>query len=187
MSRLLAVPRCAERGTTLIEAMAAMSIVLVGLLGFMGLQLVTSRANVFNKRMSQATALASDLAENTKRWTYIDARLSPAGMEVVTATNHAKVQPGWDLGRAEAPSPAPQFDDADLGTTYQGLPVDTDGDSKPEFTRYWNVYGVDLGGAGSGTPSGKLVQIIVRWKEPGLGYRQVTSMSFKPNPAFIFQ
>lgn len=180
--------RRGARGTTLLEAMVAMAVVLVGILGFFGLQVVTSKANTFSRRMAQASAIANDLSENVKRWNYTDARLSPASMVTVTALDDAsKVQPGWDLGRKVAPTPTPQFSDADLGAGFQGLPVDVDGDGKADFFRYWNVYGADLGGAGGGTASGKLVQIVVRWEEGGVGFRQVTSMAFKPNPSFIFQ
>ena len=73
---------------------------------------------------------------------------------------------------------------AALGTTYQGLSSDVDGDGTPDFTRYWNVYAVDA--TGSGTPSGKLVQIIVRWNEPQVGWHQVVVTTFKRNPGNLF-
>jgi hypothetical protein len=73
---------------------------------------------------------------------------------------------------------------AALGATYQGLSSDVDGDGKADFTRYWNVYSVDLGG--TGTASGKLVQIIVRWNDPSVGWKQVAVTTFKRNPANLF-
>jgi hypothetical protein len=74
---------------------------------------------------------------------------------------------------------------AALGAGYQGLSSDVDGDGVADFTRYWNVFRVNMGAGGA--ENGKLVQIIVRWKEPGFGYRQVTTSTFKHNPAYIFQ
>jgi len=59
-----------------------------------------------------------------------------------------------------------------------------DGDGKPDFTRYWNVYAIDL--TGSGTPSGKLIQVIVRWNEPNVGWHQLAMTTFKRNPANLF-
>jgi Tfp pilus assembly protein PilV len=179
--------RASERGTSLIESMIAMAIVLVGLLGFASLQIVTSRVNHFNKRMAQASAMATDMAENVMRWSYADSRLSPSGMATINSTTDASLVSKWDLGRATTPAYTVQFSEAagNLGTDYQGIAADVDGDGSAEFTRYWNVYAANFGG----TPAanGKLVQIIVRWKEPGFGYRQVTTVAYKPNPEFIFQ
>lgn len=185
---MMPYPRCrlraAQRGTTLIEAMVAMSVVLVGLLGFASLQIITSRANQFNKRMTQATAVAMDFSENIKSWGYTDSRLTPS--KTVTSFNDSGIKAGWELGREATPAPAPQFSDSLLtAANFQGLPTDSDRDGKTEFFRYWNVYAADLGGLG--TADGKLVQIIVRWKEPGFGYRQVTTMAFKSNPQAIFE
>jgi Tfp pilus assembly protein PilV len=185
--------RAAQRGTTILEAMIAMAIVLVGLLGFAGLQIITSRANQFNKRMSQATAVATDLSESIKRWSYTDPRLETTA--AVTRLDDDSIKDSWDLGRSADLATKQQFSDkagdtnaaasGALATDYQGVSTDTDGDDQPDFTRYWNVYALDQGS--SGTPNGKLVQIIVRWKEPGFGFRQVTTMAYKPNPQSIFQ
>jgi len=57
-------------------------------------------------------------------------------------------------------------------------------DGVPDFIRYWNVYAIDL--ASSGTPNGLFIQIIVRWKQPGFGYRQITASKFKRNPTNVF-
>jgi hypothetical protein len=46
--------------------------------------------------------------------------------------------------------------------------------------RYWNVYTYN-----DGTSNGLYVQIFVRWMEPSLGYRQITSVTFKANPAAL--
>jgi hypothetical protein len=99
------------------------------------------------------------------------------------------------MGSSAHPSTKAQYSDsqtndqnatsfAALGATYQGLSSDVDGDGKADFTRYWNVYSVDL--AGTGTPSGKLVQIIVRWNDPSVGWRQIAVTTFKRNPANLF-
>lgn len=181
------------RGTTLVEAMVAMTMMLIALLGLASLQQVVSRSSQFGRRMSQASALANDLQGNVRQWDYNDSRLTSSAS--VTATDATAVTSQWDLGHNTASSYTVQFSDKAgdtnastpdaLGTTYQGLPADIDGDGSADYTRYWNVYAVDLGG--TGVPNGKLVQIIVRWKEPLFGYRQVTSSAFKANPAYALQ
>ena len=161
----------------MIEALISIVIVLIGLLGLASLQTTVVRANRFGRRMAQASALAVDLEGNVRRWAYTDARLAAA--TTVNSLSDSSITGGWDLGRAATPSYTPGFSDTNIGT-YQGLSVDIDGDGVADFTRYWNVFAVDL--AGTGTANGKLVQIIVRWKEPVVGYRQVVSSTFKMNP-----
>src|SRR5205807_6825719 len=68
-----------DRGFSLIEAMMASIIMLIGLLGLAGLQIVGMRANNIGKRMSQASLLAQDLAQNMQIWAYADNRLQSGG------------------------------------------------------------------------------------------------------------
>lgn len=198
-----------DRGFSLIEAMVASIIMLIGLLGLAGLQVVGMRANNLGKRMSQASMLAQDLAQNMEIWSYTDARLAPAST-LYTDPNASAITQWWDLTNAQAPT---KFGGSALGNfmytdapsaagmgayatnvnqlpttglnAYEGVqsPVDL---SLPVgeqtiFTRYWNVYGIDL--TNSGTAQGKLVQIVVRWKEPNFGYRSVTHSFFKYDPS----
>lgn len=191
-----------DRGFSLIEAMVAAVVMLIGMLGLAGLQVVGMRANNVAKRMAQASLLAQDLAQNMELWQYTDARLIPQNNPALqTDTNSAAIAAFWDLKNTEAPTAADgsalQFDYADgpapagtalmtdqLAADYQGVqgPVDTSlpGTEQVIFTRYWNVYNVDL--AGTGSPQGKLVQIVVRWKEPNFGFRSVTHSFFKYDP-----
>ena len=185
--------RLTARGTTLIEAMIALTVLLIGMAGFATLQPVISRSNQFAKRVAAATTLATDFEENVHRWAYADTRLVPSmtlsGCNTTTmaacfadATN---VTPKWDMGKTAAGAYTPDFSDASLGASWQGLSADVDRDGTPEFFRYWNVFAIDP--SGNGTPNGKLVQIIIRWKEPLYGFRQITSSTFKLNPAAPLQ
>jgi Tfp pilus assembly protein PilV len=174
-----------QRGFTILEGMIAMVLMVVGVLGLAGLQVVGVRANHFGKRMSEASALALDLEEQMGNWAYTDSRLSTS----VTVTGPADTQIlAWDLGRAAATSYQPMFSDLPgdtnstnngvLATNYQGIQSDVSGTGSPDYVRYWNVYNYN-----DGNSNGRLVQIFVRWKEPALGYRQITATAFKTNPA----
>jgi type II secretory pathway pseudopilin PulG len=176
-----------QRGFTLIEAMISLVLMMIGVLGLAGLQVVGVRANHFGKRMSEATSLALDLEEQMANWSFSDPRL--ASIANVTGPSDANLR-SWDLGRADATAYQPEFSDlagdsnvvsghdGQLATNYQGIKSDVTGSGTPDYVRYWNVYNyVD------GTSSGVLIQIFVRWKEPGLGYRQITATAFKPNSA----
>ncbi len=185
----------APRGFTMIESMITMVVLIIAFLGFATLQLVGVQANYFGDRLVQASQLATDLAENVRRWPYTDPRLTP--LSTITgpsAISDPSITGNWDLGTSLATSSKVQYSDlandpnatnpGALGTNYQGLSSDVNGDGVPDFTRYWNVYAIDL--SNSGTPNGVLVQIIVRWKQPGFGYRQVTATAFKSNPTSVF-
>jgi type IV pilus modification protein PilV len=181
----------APRGFTIIESFVALTVLAVGLLGLAALQIVAARSNNFGRRLAQASQLARDLAENVERWDFNDSRL--AALQNVSSTTDPAITSRWDLGRAATiPSTsAPQFGEVPgdtnatnpgaLGTNYTGLSGDVTGTGVYDFNRYWTVYGLDLNS--TGTPQGKLVQIVVRWKEPRLGERQITLSTYKPNPA----
>jgi hypothetical protein len=177
--------------------MIAMLVLLIGMAGFAALQPVAVRANHFAKRTAVASMLATDMVETIHQWGYSDSRLAPS--QTIQNCNTVSVTDGgasggcfavtavtstWDLGKSAAGSYVPQFSEGSLGT-FQGLPADVDRDGASEFTRYWNVYAVDP--QSTGTPIGVMVQIVVRWKEPAFGYRQITTSTFKANPAAALQ
>jgi hypothetical protein len=176
------------------EAIVALSTLLIGLMGFASLQVMTVRSNQFARRLAQASELAMDLEESIKLWTYADTRLNTTRM--VTSMIDPTITSRWDMGRGTLSSYQADYSEKasdsnaalssalTLGGAYPGLSGDVDGDGKLEFIRYWSVTAVDI--SSTGTANGKLVQIIVRWFEPGVGYRQVTSSSFKLNPAYAF-
>lgn len=182
-----------SRGFTLVEAMVASAILMIALAALLPLQVMGARMNRFSERTLDATLLATDLSENITRWAYTDARLTP--MITVSSLADSAIAARWDMGTSARASQTAQYSDspkqdpnagtyAALGTTYQGLSSDVDGDGTADFTRYWNVYAVDA--TGSGTPSGKLIQIIVRWNEPQVGWHQIVVTTFKRNPANLF-
>ena len=194
-----------DRGFSLIEALVASMVMLIGLLGLAGLQVVGMRANNLGKRMAQASLLAQDLVQNMQVWQYTDGRLtpqssaSPAHTGLYSDTNHADIARFWDLQNSSAltsnvDGSSVTFDFTDgaagaaavnqLAANYEGVlsPVDTSLPTAEQtvFQRYWNVFLIDLNG--SGAAQGKLVQVIVRWKEPNFGYRQVNTSFYKYDP-----
>ena len=181
------------RGSTLIEAMIASTVLLVALAGLLPLQVMGARMNRWSERTLDASALANDLTETIERWSYTDARLTP--LATLSSLDDPAIAATWDMGTSATASHRAQYSDSPtsdpnastfnaLGTSYQGFSSDVDGDGQPDFTRYWNVYTVDSGGAGS--PSGKLVQVIVRWNEPNVGWHQIVVSTFKRNPGALF-
>lgn len=177
-----------HRGFTLLEGMIAILVMLVGLLGLAGLQVVGVRANHFGKRMAEASALALDLSEQINNWNFADTRLVP--LATITGPSDPGLL-GTDLGRNATTIYSPEYSDLAgdpnvtdaakrgvLATNYQGISSDVLRNGAPDYVRYWNVYTYT-----DGTSNGLYVQIFVRWKEPGLGYRQINMAAFKTNPA----
>src|SRR5512137_2176512 len=68
--------RRSERGVTLIEAMVAMVILLVGAMGMMGLHSTGVRMESEAREITRATAIAQDLMNQIQTWQYTDARLA---------------------------------------------------------------------------------------------------------------
>lgn len=185
--------RRAPRGFTMVEAMIASAILMISLAALLPLQVMGVRMNRWSERTLDASLLGTDLSENIVRWSYSDPRLAP--LSTVDSFSDSSIAATWDMGTSATATHKAEFSDSPtldpnattynaLGPSYQGLPSDVNGDGKPDFTRYWNVYAIDL--TGSGTPSGKLVQIIVRWNEPNVGWHQVALTTFKRNPANLF-
>jgi Tfp pilus assembly protein PilV len=198
--------RRAPRGFSIIEAMIASIVMLIGLLGLATLQVVGVRSNHFGRHLTQASQLAQDLTENMQRWDYNDTRLTPTvarTWNVLNAASTAAVDKEWDMGRGvsathtDGSSYTADFGEAVVNATrtsaltasfcapnppgcpYTGLPGDVDGDGVLDYQRYWNVWTTSFDGT---TNTGKFIQVIVRWKEPGLGYRQTTASTFKEIP-----
>jgi len=182
-----------SRGFTLVEAMVASAILMIALAALLPLQVMGARMNRWSERTLDASLLATDLSENIARWSYSDGRLTP--LATVSTFSDSTLASTWDMGTSARASHRAQYSDSPtpdqnattydgLGATYQGLSADVNGDGTPDFTRYWNVYAIDL--TGSGTPSGKLIQVIVRWNEPNVGWHQVAVTTFKRNPANLF-
>ena len=187
-------PRRGERGFSIIEGLVAAVIMLVGLLGLASLQIVGVRATHFGKKMAFASQLALDLAQQAERWNYA-AESAPGGrlipLALVTSTSAASVQATWDWSGATHSGfqYTPEYAEQNDAATYRSALGAWSGLSAvaldPDLRRYWNVYDVDL--LNTGNAQGKLVQIIVVWKEPNLGWRQITSSVYLSNPAAALQ
>jgi Tfp pilus assembly protein PilV len=190
--------RSVARGFTMLEALIALVIMLVGLLGLASLQVVGVHSNHFGRKMALAAVLMHDLADSVQRWDYTDARLT-APRTIVTSTTDATITSRWDMGTGTTASFTADYGElaGDANATSAGqltsanytglLSANLDHDYADPTTaalgmrRYWNVFTLDV--SGGGAAQGKLVQIVVRWKEPGWGMRQITGSTFRPNPS----
>jgi prepilin-type N-terminal cleavage/methylation domain-containing protein len=170
-----------QRGVTLIEAMVAMVVLLVGAIGMVSLHSTGVRLQGEAREVTRATAIAQDLMNQIQTWEYADARLANAN-----ASNDA--DPSDDAGAFALYGTTPPFDhaEADLtaGRPWTGIP--TAALATGGFERYWNVStnnpdGTLIDTAGNGVADGMRVAVIVRWLQ-GASWHRVVLHGYKVNP-----
>jgi prepilin-type N-terminal cleavage/methylation domain-containing protein len=193
----------APRGLTLIEAMVAMLVLLVGALGVVAFSNAGNRLNGDGRRLTRATAVAQDLVDAMAAWDYADPRL-------------ANTQPGndADIGDAsfafEYVAPALAFDHSEADLLLGGVPflgiapagagppganayLGESGAAGGNYQRFWNVSEADDWN-GNGVPDAKRIAVIVRWLQRdgqsagslspgGHEYRRIVLFTSKANPA----
>lgn len=149
--------RNGEHGTTLLEAMIASVVVLIGFIGMLSVNKIGVWLNGSARSVTRATAIADDLAEQMALWGYDDARLA----------NGTHVEADLTAG----------------GATWSGIPKEVVNDGVP-FTRTWTVQRVD-DVDGNGVWDGARVAITVSSSNGGRNAvgSQVTVYHFKKNPA----
>ena len=63
-----------NRGMSLVESLVAGAVLLIGLFGIAGLQVVAIATNFEGRTIAQASAIATSFASNISRWDYTDSR-----------------------------------------------------------------------------------------------------------------
>jgi Tfp pilus assembly protein PilV len=172
----MASPRRAT-GATLIEAMVAMTVLLVGSMGLLGLHRAGLSMNADARVMTRATALAEDLVSQIQMWDY----LSDPRLRDTTASNNADFADS--AGAFEQASFTFDHQESELESqaspsTWNGVPTATA--QALGFTRYWNVADVDLDA--NGALNAKRVAVIVRWMRNG-SPRRIVLITVLRNPA----
>lgn len=172
------MPGRPQRGTTLIEAMVALSVLLIGAAGMVGLHNQAVRAEGDSRRITRASAIAQDLVTQIDMWAYGDARLANAK----TANDLTLGDPTFLLEQSSDPVADGLVDhgEADLtlgGAAWLGLPAA----AVEGYQRYWSVSYVDDSNA-NGVADSARIAVLVRWRA-GSGWRRVVAFATKPNPA----
>lgn len=165
-----------QRGLTLIEAMIATAVMLIGATGLAAMSRQGIRLNGDGRRMTRATAIAEDLANQIALWEYADPRLAN------TSTSNDADYGDKDLAFEGASAPTADHGEADLtagGRAWLGIPGAEI--AAAGYERYWNVAEIDDQN-GNGIPDARRIAVIVRWPQGG-GHRRIVLFLAKVNPA----
>jgi len=171
------VARSNERGLTLIEAMVALVVMLIGAVGMLGLHSHGQRMNGDGLRITRAAAIAQDLVNQIELWPYGDPRLANANL----ANDLVVGDPDFAFeGTGAVPF---DYDETGLtlgGTTWLGIPrADL---QAAGYQRYWNVSYAGVDSNNNGVPDAVRIAVVVRWPSAP-GFRRIVFLSVKPNPA----
>jgi Tfp pilus assembly protein PilV len=164
-----------QRGSTLLEAIIAMGVLMVGAAGLVGMHKQSTFFVGDSRRTTRASSFAQDLAAQVELWDYADPRLANS-----STGNDADLGDSADTLASDVPSVTPDHGEEDLtlgGTTWTGLPEDLLRANQME--RYWNVAsGGDTNG--NGIEDSKQVAVMVRWRAGG-SWRKTVFMVTKVN------
>jgi len=171
------LPPRAARGSTLLEAVIALSILLVGLLGMFRLQIFGVTSDDGARAHTQAVQVGTELLSALQRLPVDDPRLDdhftgetipPAGFGHVLLPGGLTSTPFATWSDA-TPLPGVRLD-ADMIADSMSDPVDG---SLPRFMRRWTVW-MPATVPGTGTDGSKLIAVSITWRERGIdGLREV--------------
>ncbi len=166
-----------RRGFTLIECMAALSVMLVGAAGLMGLFTTGVVLNGNARRITRATAIAEDLLAGIALWPYQEGTGPLANTSTANDGDIGDTALGFETDDDPVGHGLADHGEADLPASWTGIPA---AELSGEYERYWNVRYVDTNGDGVNDLA--QVAAVVRWRQGGV-WRRVVLLSAKLNPA----
>lgn len=179
-----------ERGVTLLEALVSLTILLVGIVGMMQMQIVGITADAGARAQTQAYQLARELASALERLDVGNGLLDPTA---TTATPPAGFGSVLLPDGTAATSGVTPWSDATHGAALTGVTTDAQllaafgpdpaDATLPRFQRRWSVW---ESGDGSGV---KLIVVSVTYREkslPGLREARLLTQVSSPDLASAF-
>ncbi|NMO23604.1 hypothetical protein HPC49_53840 [Pyxidicoccus fallax] len=186
-------PRRRAAGFTLIEALIASIVFLLGMAGLLGAIIQARTASAITRRHVNAVAVATDLVAQVQLWAYDDPRLVPSGSPCAEDPTDAAGLLLDPSAPGHASYVACLHGEAQLrsrpwaGLTEADFPVGSG--AWDRYRRYFIVQEVDANGlpvspgqAHSGAR--KVVWVLVTWHEGATG-RRISSQAVKFNPVAL--
>ncbi len=176
-------PRTDERGVTLLEAVVSLTILLIGIVGMMQLQIIGVTADAGARANTQALQLARELASALEKLDPADALLAshhrsgtpPAAFGRLLQPDGTIAASGFTAWSDSSPLPGVRTDAAILAADG----VDAQDASLPRFQRRWSVWQAQTAAVTGGV---KLVAVSVSYREKALpGLREVVLLTHSSN------
>lgn len=179
----------ASRGATLLEAMIAGAILMIGLLGLLTAQIFAARQNHMAARQMRAAAVARDLASAVQRWDYATETLSGGRLVNGVTANDTTTYTSGTLSAAPVAASYDYDVNANWSATLAAPPlsnaaIDHNEDGQPDFQRYLVVAPAGAFAAGNTNVVGRRITVVVAWNEAGQ-WRQVVLFQLKHDPATV--
>ena len=174
------------RGFSLIEAMVAMAVFAIGILGTLQLNILASGQNGMAMRESVASKVGRDLAAAVERLPFDHPALTPSSLEFDAALDMADPEAGTNKA----------FKSLDEGAELHRLPV-TAPDARPLLGAAESLATSDLAGTGldvgwrttpimdGATVEALRILIMVRFRNPAGQWKQINFWTVKYNPAVL--
>jgi prepilin-type N-terminal cleavage/methylation domain-containing protein len=147
----------ATPGLTLIEVMIALSILLVGLLGMMHMQIIGITSNNGGRMATVGTEVAQELVQGLERLPFGDPLLESTGTSGPSAPDPF----GRLVVGSAVATGAHEWSDS---TPVPGVRASTE--ISPQFERRWTVWGFSP--SAGALPAVKIIAVSVVYREPGL-------------------
>jgi hypothetical protein len=145
-------------GLTILEVMVALSVLLIGLLGMLRLQIIGIGSNNGGRMQTLGTEIAQELVSGIERLPFGDSLIDDKGTSGPTApTPFGRLVSGNTIATG-----ATEWSDS----TMKVPGVRLDSELPPGFTRRWTVWGYSP--SAGALPAVKLVGVSVTWSEPAL-------------------
>lgn len=166
--------RRAQAGFTLVEAMAAMAVLIIGSLGLLSLHKLSLQLNDDARITTRATALAEDLVAQMRNWDYAK---DPRLQDKQTANDANFAENDDEFDKTDLDDKAYDHAEPDLKVApFAGATA-----LPPGFSRYLIIAELPADLDGNGVLTGRRVAVIVRWVKDGRA-RHVRLTTFIPNP-----
>lgn len=169
--------RC-QRGTSLVEAMATLAVLSVGLLGVLQVNILASRQTGLARRQAVATRLARDLVDALERLPYGHPLLAESGLEP-SSSRFSDLEAPEGLVRLEEAVDSDPLLSPLLGASQALLRAEAQGRNSP-WQVAWRV--APVRGEG-GVTEARRILVMVQYLPPGSLPHRVQLWVIKPNPA----